>query len=475
MAADRRRLRQRLRLVGAALARCTTARARALLAAGIVLLGGGVAIGSTDLMRVGLLVVSLPLVALAVATRTRLQIGCARHSEPGVAVVGSTVEVVLTLTNRSLLSTGTLQLEDQMPPHLAGKARFALAGLRPQESRSVVYRLTDVRRGRFTTGPLRIDITDAFGLVELVRDFSGHSELVVTPQFEALTGPTLAQARDAGDSAGWYAVAGNGAQDYSIREYRFGDDRRKIHWRSTARVGAPMVRMDERPWHGRATVMLDVRRAGHALAPAPTAEEGPNTDPRQRDSLEWAVSAAGSVAVHMLAAGRDTGLVVEGPSSAGPMREPMLSARQVALRLAELPASNRPALARLLPALHRAARDSTVTAVLGELDPTSLAALVHLAIHSGARPGTLVAVILDVSSWRCDLAAAQYRRPDQPPNRNADTAAARLASAGWAVAIARRGDSVAQAWNRLVVNGPTAAVRDEPGPRTPWQRPVWLS
>ena len=65
---------------------------------------------------------------------------------------------------------------------------------------------------------------------------------------------------------------------YALRDYVVGDDLRRVHWPSTARHDELMVRQDEMPWQGRATVLLDVRRAAHTAA-----------------SLELAVSAAASV------------------------------------------------------------------------------------------------------------------------------------------------------------------------------------
>ena len=56
-------------------------------------------------------------------------------------------------------------------------------------------------------------------------------------------------------------VLGQGGEDfYTLREYVVGDDLRRVHWASTARRGELMVRQDEVPWQGRATVLLDARR-----------------------------------------------------------------------------------------------------------------------------------------------------------------------------------------------------------------------
>ena len=94
-----------------------------------------------------------------------------------------------------------------------------------------------------------------------------------------------------------------GQDDAPIREYRHGDDLRRMHWRSTARVGELMVRREEQAWDPSATVMLDTRASAHA-------GEG------MQHSLEWAISAAASIAIHFL----EDGFSVEIYEADGSMR-----------------------------------------------------------------------------------------------------------------------------------------------------------
>ena len=76
------------------------------------------------------------------------------------------------------------------------------------------------------------------------------------------------------------------AEDVTVREYRRGDELRRVHWRSSARVGELMVRREEQPWQSRATLFLDNRLRAH---------RGQGI----ASSLEAAVSAAASIAVHL--------------------------------------------------------------------------------------------------------------------------------------------------------------------------------
>ena len=95
---------------------------------------------------------------------------------------------------------------------------------------------------------------------------------------------TLWAGRGEGHAA--YAAAA-GEEDIGVREYRHGDDLRRIHWRATAHHGELMVRREEHTWHSQCTILLDSRAGAHR-----------GTGPAA--SYEWAVSAAASAAVHLL-------------------------------------------------------------------------------------------------------------------------------------------------------------------------------
>src|SRR5947209_9048920 len=82
------------------------------------------------------------------------------------------------------------------------------------------------------------------------------------------------------------SIATAGEDDAATREYRLGDDLRRIHWRSTARRGELMVRREEQPWQSRAVLLLDCRQSAHQ-------GDGPLS------SFEWSVSAAASIGLHL--------------------------------------------------------------------------------------------------------------------------------------------------------------------------------
>jgi uncharacterized protein (DUF58 family) len=243
-------------------------------------------LGERDLLRVAVLLATLPLLAAAYVGQTRYRLACTRAVEPGRIPVGSPARILLRLSNLSRLPTGTLLLEDRLPYALGSRPRLVLERLAGQRTSTVAYSVRAEVRGRYEVGPLVIRLTDPFGLCELGRAFTSVGHLIVVPQVVTLPPIRLTgEYAGAGDSRA-RSVAVHGEDDVATREYRDGDDLRRVHWRSTARVGELMVRREEQPWESRATIVLDTRRQGHR-------GEGPTS------SFEWAVSAAASIALHL--------------------------------------------------------------------------------------------------------------------------------------------------------------------------------
>ncbi|MGH8862463.1 MAG: DUF58 domain-containing protein [Jatrophihabitantaceae bacterium] len=415
-----------------------TTRASCLLAAGGTALACGLLLGIVDLARAGVLALAVPLLSALIVLRSRVLIANRRSAEPPRAVSGDTVVMHLTISNRSLLPIGSLMLEDQLPNQMRGNARFVLDGLFSRESRTVSYRMPRLPRGRYRAGPLHIRLTDPFHLVDVRRSFSATSEIVVAPIVERLRGVEPPRSMDVGENAGSHSIGAHGADDASTREYRTGDDLRKIHWRSSARTGALMVRQEERPWQGQLTVLLDTRAGAHANGPAagPVAA-ATESDERQRSSFEWAVSAAATVATYGVVNSREVGLITD---VANPVRLPMISSGQVADHLAVVRTSARPSLEPLDQMLAAVARESTLIAVLGELDSHSLRMLAG--VHPRATSTGALALVLDTGTWR-----------DGPGGAGAPTTgrvAQVLRAAGWRVHLVRCGDSVAHATQLLL-------------------------
>ena len=217
-------------------------------------------------MRVGVFIVALPLVAILVVMRTRYRIACTRVLDPARVTAGRAARVVLRLENLSRLPTGVLLVEDTLPYVLGGRPRFVLDRVEPQGVRDVAYSVRSELRGRYAIGPLAVRLTDPFGFCELSRAFRGTDSLIVTPVVHEIPLVRLGGDFTGGGESRLRAVAVAGEDDVATREYRLGDDLRRVHWRSTAHAGELMVRREEQPWQSRATLFLDTRSAAHRAA-----------------------------------------------------------------------------------------------------------------------------------------------------------------------------------------------------------------
>ncbi|MFT4626341.1 MAG: hypothetical protein ACI8PZ_005018 [Myxococcota bacterium] len=93
-------------------------------------------------------------------------------------------------------------------------------------------------RGRARLGRVRLQSTFPFGLVAVSRTVGRPADLVVWPTPRS----GVAWARE-GELAGTAAGAGaGGAGDFlGLRDWAPGDSIRRVHWRTSARVGTPVI------------------------------------------------------------------------------------------------------------------------------------------------------------------------------------------------------------------------------------------
>jgi len=234
-------------------------------------------LGINELFLLGAGGIALVVAALIRVATIRLRIDVGRELQPPRVHAGTPSRVELEIRNRSGLRTPVLQLRD--PVGRGRTAKVVLAPLGRDEVVRAAYRLPTERRGLLRVGPMAIEITDPFGLASTTIEGAGRTELTVWPAVDDV----LPLPHTSGDDplAGAdhpNTLTAQGDDFYALRAYVVGDDLRRVHWKSTARSDDLMVRQDEMPWQGRATVVLDARRGSHS-----------------EESFERAVSAAASV------------------------------------------------------------------------------------------------------------------------------------------------------------------------------------
>jgi uncharacterized protein (DUF58 family) len=402
-----------------------TVRGRCFISAGLTCCVTAVVIGEHDLLRVGLLLVVLPILAAAFVSRTRYRLACSRRIYPPRVDAGSAVSVRVRLDNVSRLPSSALLVEDEIPHRLGGRARFVVGRIEPGGSRDLSYRLHAQLRGRYRIGPMSIRLTDPFGLCELSRAFRSSDELVVAPTIEQL--PAVHRPGSLSRSVARHLTSSVVSEDdVTTRPYQSGDDLRRVHWKTTARAGELMVRREEHPPTGGATVLLDTREQSWAAGGPPLA-------------FEWAVSATGSIAIHLTGSGGAVRLIyATGVAATGTATTVTALLDALATVTTSESESPWPALAAM-----RTARRGTLVAVLGRTDAATAASI------AAARPRSApaIAVLADLTSWGADASAAE----------DLEVARSAFARQGWAVLVASRGTTLAGLWPQLPAASAVAA------------------
>lgn len=413
-----------------------TTRGRAFIAAGLTTAVCALVLGQKDLLRVAILLVALALVGAYLLNRARYRISSTRDIVPGRLQAGQPATVSIRVENRGRTPTGLMLLEDSIPYVLGGRPRFVVDQLRPKWHREMSYTVRSEVRGRYEVGPLSVRLRDPLGLVEVSRSFTSRTPLVFTPVIHQLPATSVS-----GDWSGRgenrpRAFAAAGTEDVTIREYRVGDDLRRIHWRSSAKMDQLMVRREEQPHQSRATVLLDTRAVAHRGTGAAS-------------SFEYAVSAAASVLTHLAPRGFVVRMLTGDRShheSAWHDRgvTGTAEAEYMLDSLAVVQTTNR---TDFDVASTDQRSPGLLVAVLGAVTRADLATLATLR-QGGTRS---LAILLDVEAWAGSPTEGHRFG-------SVEEQAALAQQQGWSVVVARPDDKMATLWQNLGRTTPTGPM-----------------
>lgn len=408
-----------------------TRRGRLLVVVGVVTVLLSMLAGQRDVLRLGLLLLVLPLIAGVLVARARVRMSCERSVEPAQVPLGMPLRGRISLGQDGRLPAAILMLEDAVPAELGSNPRFLVDRADLSWRREVEYPMLGRTRGRFSTGPLLVRTTDPFGLVSLDRQFSATSEVMITPEVVPL--PAIRATGGAGSTgeAQPHRIGVVGQDDALVREYHQGDDVRRIHWRSTARRGELMVRREEQSWDPSASILLDSRARAHAGV-------------GMHSSLEWAISAAASIAVHFV----NDGFGVEIYEAGGPMhisgsmgQHSSVTQEVVISRLTDLKPSVTATLHYAIEAATVDQPGQLVIAIVGQLDAEEAHALLRLRRNRAQA----LALMIDVGTFADS--------PSERQRSEFEVAAEILRDNQWRVISVPRQMSVADAWASLEQQG----------------------
>jgi uncharacterized protein (DUF58 family) len=205
---------------------------------------------------------------------------------PPIAVAGDLIDLSLVVTNRGKRPTPAIRVED-----LPSAFPAIFDGLLPGSSATARSQRIVPRRGVFPGGRVKMTCGAPFGFIASSRTVTVDSPITVVPRTIELTSlPWISGGVDAHDGGG--AVRSASGDYTGVRDFRPGDARRAVHWRSSARAGTLIVREFE-----------DVS------APRPTlVVHGADVGTPPDSPFEAVVTAAASIARHIVTSGRDVHL-----------------------------------------------------------------------------------------------------------------------------------------------------------------------
>lgn len=256
---------------------------------GLLMLAGGTAqAGWLFVLSAGV----FALVVASVVVRHRLSAVAIERTVPSRIRVGDDVRVGLKVTNAGRSRLPLMWLTDELrafEPATVAADSLPSGGIAHVE---LVRRA--LRRGIYTSGRIVVSSGAPFGLTRSTRITEVETPLVVVPRgVELRSFPLLEPSSFPSEVLHERARTGGGQEYLGVREYRPGDPRRAVHWRSSARLGRLVVREFEEESATRVVIVI----AG-----------GDHGEPPD-SSFEALVSAAASIGSYALVTGHPLEIV----------------------------------------------------------------------------------------------------------------------------------------------------------------------
>ena len=184
---------------------------------------------------------------------------------------GEEVVFEIEVTNRKPLPLPWLQIEDELPERvtlLKGKAttsvddRVTLNNIFPIGMYHRVKRRFPMRcqqRGAFIFGPTHIRSGDLFGFFRRDKLFGSLDYLIVYPRLGPPEELGIPSQQLFGDIRLKHHLFQDPVLTAGVREYQSGDSLKRIHWKSTARLGRLQTKVYEPTTTVDISIFLDVR------------------------------------------------------------------------------------------------------------------------------------------------------------------------------------------------------------------------
>ena len=209
----------------------------------------------------------------------------------GDSAVGS---IAVSNTSARPLLPAALEL-----PVGSATAVFHLPRMKPAQVHEDLFTIPTARRAVIVVGPVRSVRADPLHLLRRQVLWTEPRDLFVHPRTVPLAGSAAGFIRDL-EGMPTTELSSADVSFHALRDYVPGDDRRHIHWKTTARTGKLMVRQFE-----------ETRRAHLAISLSTNTDEYGS-----EEEFELAISAAGSIGLQAIREQRNLDVLTQ----QGPLR-----------------------------------------------------------------------------------------------------------------------------------------------------------
>ncbi len=184
------------------------------------------------------------------------------RASPASAAVGELFSVQITLRNgKRSLSSRLIEVRDVVEGKKdREEVEVTFVRVPPLSERTGSYQLQIARRGVYRLGPLRVSSRFPLGIGERGMTLNDRAKVTIHPAIGRLHPEWMRRERELAESTN-QSNARVGVFDdefHRIREYRYGDNPRSIHWRSSARRGEIMMREYEQKRESDLIILLDL-------------------------------------------------------------------------------------------------------------------------------------------------------------------------------------------------------------------------
>lgn len=210
------------------------------------------------------------------------------------------VPIILTLRNTNRLGLPWLQVRESVATQLMMRqSPSQVLYLRGRETLSLVYSVKARKRGYYQIGPMQLKTSDLFGLFPDQTKTLAANYLTVYPRIIPLSRLGLPSRLPFGTIASKQRLFEDPARPMGVRNYRSGDSLRQINWKASAHTRNLLVRTHEPAISLETAVLLNLHLDDYLW-------------PDSRETVEWSIQLAASLAAHLIQERQSIGLITNG-------------------------------------------------------------------------------------------------------------------------------------------------------------------